>query len=151
MGMYTDVIADLRFSRHTPPEIIEGFQTMLAGETRDFEPFAEHEFFECERWRYIFFEMSSIAVNAAIADIEEQGFKYSGEKSYWVDTAKHLYIFGSIKAYDMDYTKFRNFIMPFLKEAWWWELDEHARSHSFYTFAIEEGIEWKTKVEARYS
>lgn len=106
MGMYTEFFFRAELKRDSPAEIIEWFRHTLDPEKPylSMVPFDDHSFFQCERWRSVFWSSSAYFPTGKSAF-------YSGEGAY---DDPHFTIHSSLKNYGGEIEEFVEWVSPFI-------------------------------------
>jgi hypothetical protein len=108
MGMYTELIFGCSLKSNTPSAVIALLQAMVkgGGEIDKIILLPDHDFFKCERWRWLFTGGSYyFGVNEALGKIWQDNI----DKEWKISTRSN------IKNYDGEIEKFLDWIKPYIE------------------------------------
>lgn len=106
--MYTELIFGASLKKETPKEIIDILDWMINSEDlikSKYPETPEHEFFKCERWKYLF-KMSSYYFG--VSDSHSSMWRDSLDTEWIISTRSN------IKNYDSEIEKFIDWIKPWI-------------------------------------
>lgn len=127
--MYTELILGAELHRDTPKQVIDVLKYLTDFELGKTEPkdLPEHEFFKCERWRFLF-KMGSFYFGV-----------HNGSTKLWFDEvcdSWHISTRSNLKNYDGEIEKFLDWIKPYLSDG--------SGDRSFYAIVTYEEAEEPT-------
>lgn len=102
--MYTAIHLASELKKDTPKEVIEILNFMSRNSNKEPDILPKHEFFKCERWRFLF------TMDSYYFDYHTNcSFEYDGITKSWF-----LSVTSNLKNYDSEIENFINWIHPYL-------------------------------------
>jgi len=107
MGMYTEFHFNTRLKGDTPKDVIHVLKYMVGISNVSPSPMPKHEFFKCDRWRFLF-TMDSYYFDSITHSILEHDDILEGYV---------LSVRSNLKNYGGEIEKFLSFIWPYIEKA----------------------------------